>query len=272
MDRFQIPLQEKFYWPKISEDVRTIRSYECSMRFKTTPQHDEMYPIMATYLLELIHLDFLAIGGKDDVLKNMLVVTDHFIHYAQCYVTSNQLPVTVAKTLVDKYFTNYGWLDKILMDRGSSLENLLFKDICELAKIHKLRTGSYHPETNGQCERFNKILISVLGTLPSDAKRTWQEWVPPLVHAYNCTTSSITGYSPYFLIYGQQPRLPIDIEYGVALPGSYMDCKSHADKLKHQLQWAYQAVLIKRPLTTRNTMTKITSVLFSRRRFSPCQD
>ena len=242
MDHVQILLQERFYWPKMLEDIRTIiRSCEHCMHFKMTPQHDEMYPIMATYPLELIHLDFISIGGKDDVLKNVLVVTDHFTRYAQCYVTSNLLAVTVAKTLVDKYFTNYGWLDKILTDRGLSFENLLFKDICELAKIHKLRTGSYHPQTNGQCKRFNKTLISMLGTLPRDAKRTWQEWVPTLVHAYNCTTSSVTGYSPYFLIYGQQPRLPIDIEYGVALPGSYMDCKSYADKLKHRLQWAYQA-------------------------------
>ena len=45
-----------------------------------------MYPITASYPLELIHLDFLTIGGKDDVL----VVTDHFTRYAQCYVTSNQ--------------------------------------------------------------------------------------------------------------------------------------------------------------------------------------
>ena len=95
--------------------------------------------------MELIHLDFHSIGGKEDVMKNVLVVTDHFTCYAQCYVTSNQLAVTVANTLVDKYFTNYGWLDKILTDRGSSFENFLFKEICELAKICKLRTGSYHP-------------------------------------------------------------------------------------------------------------------------------
>ena len=80
MDHVQILLQEIFYWPKMLEDVRTvIRSCERCMHFKTTPQHDEMYPIMATYPLELIHLDFLSIGGKDDVLKNVLVVTDHFL-------------------------------------------------------------------------------------------------------------------------------------------------------------------------------------------------
>ena len=69
------------------------------------------------------------------MLKNVLVVTDHFTRYAQCYVPSNQLAVTVAKTLVDKYFTYYGWLDKILTDRGSSFENLLFKVFCELSEI-----------------------------------------------------------------------------------------------------------------------------------------
>ena len=70
MDHVQILLQERYYWPKMSEDVRAvIRSCECCMRFKTPPQQDQMYPIMASYLLELIHLDFLTIGGKGDNLK-----------------------------------------------------------------------------------------------------------------------------------------------------------------------------------------------------------
>ena len=95
MDNVQILLQERFYWPKMSEDIRTlIRTCERCMHFKTTPQREEMYPIMATYPLELIHLDFLSIGCKDDIMKSVLVVTDHFTRYAQCYVTSDQLAVT----------------------------------------------------------------------------------------------------------------------------------------------------------------------------------
>ena len=81
----------------------------------------------------------------------------------------------------------------------------------------------------------------MLGTLLRSAKKNWQEWVPILVHAYNCTTSGVTGFSPYFLIYGRQPRLPIDIEYGVVLDDRYHDCKTYAEKLQHRLQWAYQA-------------------------------
>ena len=203
MDRVQILLQERFYWPKMLDDVRTfIRSCERCLRFKQKPQQDQLYPLMATYPLELIHLDFLTYGGKGDVFKNVLVVTDHFTWYAQCFVTVNQLAVTIADTLVNKFFAHYGWPDKILTDRGSSFENILLKEICEISKVCKLRTCSYHPQTNGQCERFNKTLINMLATLPNSAKKNWQDWVPTLVHAYNCTTSSVTGFSPYFLIYG----------------------------------------------------------------------
>ena len=131
MDRVQILLQEWFYWPKLADDVRTvIRSCEHCLRFKQKPQQDDMYPITASYPLKLIHMAFLMIGGKEDVLKHILVVTDHVTRYAQCYVTSNQTAATVANKLVNEFFTNYGWPDKILTNRESSFENFLFKEIC----------------------------------------------------------------------------------------------------------------------------------------------
>ena len=89
------------------------------MRFKKPKERTELFPITATYPLELIHLDFLSIGGKEDNMKNVLVVTDHFTRYAQCYVMKNQTALTVANKLVNKYFTIYGWPDKILTDRGT---------------------------------------------------------------------------------------------------------------------------------------------------------
>ena len=42
----------------------------------------------------------------------------------------------------------------------------------------------------------------MLGTLPTHAKKNWQEWVTTLTHAYNCTVSTVTGFSPYILMFG----------------------------------------------------------------------
>ena len=86
----------------------------------------------------------------------------------------------------------YGWPEKILTDQGKSFENNLIQELCELAQVKKLHTSPYHPETNGQCEHFNDTLINMLGTLPTHAKKNWQEWVATLTHAYSCTVSSVT--------------------------------------------------------------------------------
>ena len=65
-----------------------------------------MYTIMATYPLELIHMDFLTIGGKEDVWKKVLVVMDHFTRYAQFYITLDVKAITVAEVMVNQFFTN----------------------------------------------------------------------------------------------------------------------------------------------------------------------
>ena len=136
---------------------------------------------------------------------------------------------------------HYGWPEKIFTDQGRSFENNLIKELCGLAQVKKLHISPYHPETNGQHEHFNTTLINMLGTLPTHAKRNWQEWITMLTHAYNCTVSSVTGFSPYFLMLGQTPKIPLDIEMGVSLTEqgdtSY---QSYVKTIKTRLKWVYQ--------------------------------
>ena len=75
----------------------------------------------------------------------------------------------------------------------------------------------------------------MMGTLPTHAKRNWQEWIATLTHAYNCTVSSVTGFSPYFLMFGRTPKIPLDVEMGVTLINQGQEsCQNYAKK------WAYQ--------------------------------
>ena len=120
-------------------------------------------------------MDFLKICGKDDKNTNVLVVTDHFTRYTQAYVTGNQQLSTVARVFVDNFLTNYGWPTKILMDQAKDFSGLLFSALCQEAKIRKMRTSPYHPQTNGQKERFNCTLMTMLGTLPIESKINWQD-------------------------------------------------------------------------------------------------
>ena len=57
----------------------------------------------------------------------------------------------------------------------------------------------------------------MLGTLYTHAMKIWQEWIATLTHAYNCTISFVTGFSPYFLMLGWTPEIPLYVEMGVTV-------------------------------------------------------
>ena len=186
-------------------------------------------------------MDFLKIGGKDDKNANVLVVTDHFTRYAQAYVTGNQQASTVARVFIDKFVTNYGWPVKILTDQAKDFNDLLFSALCHKAKIRKMRTSPYYSQTNGQTQRFNHTLMTMLGTLPTENKLDWQDWVSTLTHAYNCTATKVTGLSPYFLMFGREPRIPVDEEFGITFPKTKQNTvKQYVENLHKCLQWAYE--------------------------------
>ena len=82
--------------------------------------------------------------------------------------------------------------------------------MCLLYGIKKSRTTAYYPQGNGQCERFNKTLCGLLRSLDAKDRRRWPELIRHIVHMYNTTCHIVTWVTPYFLMFGRSPQLPID--------------------------------------------------------------
>ena len=187
-----------FFWPHMAAQAKEhIRKCCPCLAFKAKQPKAPLENIVATHPLELVHLDYLCLVPGKGLEENALVVTDHFTRYAQTYVTRIQ---TTAKTLWDKFIVHYGLPEKILSDEGWTFETQLVADLCKLMGTQKLWTSAYHPQTNCQCERFNSTLVGMLGILPPEKKSEWKNHSGTLVHAYNCTWNSTTGFSPYYLM------------------------------------------------------------------------
>ncbi len=63
------------------------------------------------------------------------------------------------------------------------------------------------------------MLLSMLGTFDAAEKHKWIQHISKLVHAYNCTKNEATFYSPYFLLFEREARLPIDVCFGTSSDG-----------------------------------------------------
>ena len=147
----------------------------------------------------------------------------------------------MAKTLWEKYLVHYGWQSQIMTDQGRSFESSLIKELCTLAQTKKIRTTPYRPESNRACERFNAILINMIGTLNKDENKDWLEWVSALTYAYNCMVSTITGFMPYYLMYWRMPLIGIDVKYGVTLPEiSNKNRQNFVQNRESWLKWAFK--------------------------------
>ena len=180
-------------------------------------------------LLELVHLDYTSIESmmelnEPPMVKNVLVMMDHFMRYALVVVTRDQTAKTVAKVFYEHFIAVFGSPTKLLSDRGANFTSALVEELCATFSIQKCRTTAYHTQCNGQVEHFHQMLFCMIGKLACSKKAQWEQHLPELLQSYNSTWSVVTGYSLHYLMFGRCPRLPVDYYF---LMVSTFECSHH---------------------------------------------
>ena len=199
--------------------TRDLRNHikKCSRcrKYEAAPPVAPMKPLACSGPGELLHVDFTSIEEtvplkEDPVIRNVLVLQDHFSKYVVAYVVKDQTARTAAETLRIGYFGLFGAPAYLVSDQGKAFTGHVITHLCELYGVQKLRTSPYYAQTNGQIEHMNQTIIHMIGKLEEDRKACWSEHLPELLMAYNATRSTVTGYSTYYLLFGRRPRIPVD--------------------------------------------------------------
>lgn len=190
----------------------------CQVAKQTQPAaRGLMGHLLASRPNEIVAMDFTELEPCRSGQENVLVMTDVFSKYTLAVPTRDQRASTVAQVLVTEWFLKFGIPARIHSDQGRNFESSLIQQLCSLYGVEKSRTTPYHPQGNGQCERFNRTLHNLLRALPVSRKRDWSSCLPQVLYSYNTTPHQSTGESPFYLMFGQEPRLPVDFLLGRVL-------------------------------------------------------
>ena len=216
-DRTLSLMKERFWWPGMSQALlKAIANCGRCIQYEAKGQLPLMQPIICTEPMELVHINYVGMEvtlatDKKPVVRNVLVVVDHFTPYVQAFVTKNHTARTTARVLYNNYFSVFGFPQCLMSDQGMEFCGKVIAAMCSLLGIEKIHTTPYHPQTNGSAERVHQTLQCMIGKLDPEKRRKWPAHIGSIIIAYNSTRSLVTGYSPYYLMFGRRPWLPIDL-------------------------------------------------------------
>ena len=205
-------VRQRFYWPGYEADVEHwVRDCELCQK-RNQPQPLPRVPlgtIRASYPFEKISWDImgpLPVTNKGN--KYILVVTDVFSKWVEAFPLQVTDGFTLTSTLMDEVICRYGVPTQLHSDQGSNLNAEVNQKLCQLLGIQRTRTTAYHPQGNGQVERFNHTVEAMLAKMVGEHHRDWNKHLQNALFAYRTSLHDTTGYSPYLANFGCSPALP----------------------------------------------------------------
>ena len=95
----------------------------------------------------------------------------------------------------------------MISDRGPQFASKVMKGIYAKLGITSALSTAYHPQTDGETERFNQELEQFLRIFCNYRQDDWVKWLPYAEFCHNSRTHSATGKSPFELLHGFLPQL-----------------------------------------------------------------
>ena len=140
----------------------------------------------------------------------IIVAVDHLTRYAETAALPAATARDVALFILRSFVLRHGAPRELLSDRGRVFLSQVVQELLTECNIIHRSTTTYHPQTNGLTERFNRTLGDMLSMYISSDHSNWDLVLPFVTYAYNTATQATTGFSPFFLLYGREPSSMLD--------------------------------------------------------------
>ena len=203
-----------FYWPDLRDDVKLyVRMCDACQRNKSSAQRKygllQPLPVpgfrWASVSCDLIVKLPLSAGRYDAILT----FVDRLSKMVHLVPTSEKLSATEFAAIFEREIIRlHGVPEDLVTDRGTQFNNHFWREVMNLLGMEVRMSSAYHPQTDGQTERYNRVIEEMLRAYVSPSQEDWSAHLPAVEFAINNSWQETVKNTPFFLNYGQHPLTP----------------------------------------------------------------
>jgi transposase InsO family protein len=208
-------VSRSYYWPKMQEDVKEYLK-SCAICIGNKARNDVpaglLHPIPhPPRRWQQVSMDLITqLPRTRSGLDAIFVVVDKSSKMIHCIPTTTTV---TAPQLADLFFREivrlHGVPTSIISDRDPRFTSSFWSELWKRMGTKLAMSTAYHPQTDGQTERANRSIEDILRAYVGKKQDDWDEHLTAVEIAYNNSKQLSTGFSPFYLNYGQHPSFPL---------------------------------------------------------------
>lgn len=189
-------IRQKFWWPSIWKDVADyVKTCDTCQRYGPQMHHNPLQPYRPVYPFEIIFLDFIVnLPGTPRKNRHIITMTEGLTKWCEAKAMKDATAANAAKFLFHDVVHRFGVPHTVITDNGSHFKGEFHALCVKLGINHRFATA-YHPQTAGQDERTNGLLLGRIRKWRLAEYNKWDEDLPASVFACNTRPISSTSFS-----------------------------------------------------------------------------
>jgi hypothetical protein len=214
-DRLWNKLTSKFYWRRMKKDIEDFCN-SCDVCQKIKSRNFTRYGFLIPNPIphrpyESISLDLIVNLPWSGDYNAIFVVVDRLTKHASFIPTTSGLTAQgFANLFVEHVASRFGLPDNIIADRDPRWTSDFWTAVSAAIKTKMSLSSSHHPQHDGQTENVNCQLETLLRAYVAEDRSDWSKWLKLLEFSYNSNIHSSIGTTPFLLLYGFEPKAPLD--------------------------------------------------------------
>jgi hypothetical protein len=207
-------VESRYYWPQMGNDIRNyVETCRVCQQHGGGRSQTPLHPLKLAQPFDRIGIDI--VGPLPETTKGnrfIVVATEYVTKWPEARPIPTKSAIEVATFIYEEILCRHGCPREILSDQGREFCNEVVNQLCQNFRVKHALSSPYHPQTNGLVERFNQTLCRMLAKYADLQEMEWDNLVGTALFAYRTRVHATTKHTPFFLVYGRDPIIPIDLE------------------------------------------------------------